>query len=287
MRWLILFLSLILIVVFVAFSAFDQDSEYIAESMLYRTLRKNNDIAINPDATPPKMLIQVEDEFKTIIERFPESKTARIAYIRLAELYFINKRSDELLATLEEISKKYGDDILLSSEIQFLKANAYVMRKEWEKAQEELLTLQDKYSNTTLGLQAPLYIANYYKEKGKVREAEEALNRAVMFYTDLNEKNRGTSLGYASLSMLIRTYINMKRHQDAGKVIEDVIAEYPKAGTVIQQSPYIDLVFVKELKTPEKAIEIYTLAKERTDNSNIQKFFQKKIQLIKEYKSQN
>ncbi len=195
----------------------------------------------------------------------------------LAELYFIDKEYAKAHITLDEIIEIEGQDVPMLAKAHFFKGSIYEKQDQWEKALEEYAILQDRYANTTLGLQVPLYIGRYYDGKGRDAEADQAYRDAVAFYDTLARDNEGSMLGYAASNMLRESYVSLKNYEQAGKVIEDTINKYPSLQLITQQLPYVEILYVYALKRPEKAIEIYKNVQGMTENTQIIEVLQKKI----------
>ncbi len=273
---------IVLVIVFVTLSLLDARSEYTAEKLLYKASRIYKEIALNPDVAPPRMLASVERGLRKVVTRFPDGKTAKTAHVKLVEIYFTHKEYDKAIPVADEILKKYKDDIATSSKAQFIKAACYEMKNEWDNALAELTILKEKYLNTALGLQVPFYIASYYRKKDNPQEAKKAFQEAAVFYKGLKENNKGTMLGYASSTILLQVYMYLEQYEDAGNLVEDIITDYPGPMTMMQQLPYAEMIFVKILNRPQRAIKIYNLVKEKTQNEKMKQLLGAKIKQLED-----
>ena len=91
-------------------------------------------------------------------------------------------------------------------------------------------------------------------------------------------------LGYASSNFLVQAYMGLGNYEEAGKAVEDTIANYPGMMALMQQLPYAELIYVKTLKKPEKAIQIYEYALEKTENPKLKEMLREKIKALKSKK---
>ena len=185
--------------------------------------------------------------------------------------------NDQALSTLEVIIGKYEQDIPLASKAQFLKGVVYERQDMWDQALTEYQTLRDEYTDTSLGIQVPLYLGDTYLNKGKLVQAEGAYNEAAMFYEMMERKNRGKALGYISANFLAKAYLRIKDYEQAGRTIEEIIAHYPSGLTFAQQLANIELVFVKKLQRPAKALELYEYMKEESEDSDLREIIAERI----------
>jgi len=277
MRKTIITLILILVAVYAVLSVLSLGDEYRAESLFYRAMKANEKIVINPDVAPPKLCAAVENNLRKILEGYPETTTAKSAHIALAEFYLYRKKYDKALSTLGEIIEAEGQDLRMLSKAHFYKGVVHEKQDEWDKALKEYTILRDAYTDTGIGLQMPLYIGRYYAEKGEKPEAAEAYEEAARYYEKLETENRGEMLGYAASTLLRQTYIILWKYEEAGRVVEETIDNYPSEQTYVQQLPSVELIFVKALKRPEKAVEIYKKIIEKTKNERLIKQLQKRI----------
>lgn len=259
-------------------------SDYAAEKLFYRAMKLNREIVLNPDVAPPGMLQRVERGLQKIVQKYAKSKITKQAHLVLAEFYFNNKEYKKALATLDVIIAAYSDDRPVLSQAHFLKGNAYEKQNRWEEALREYRFVRDKYPDTLLALEVPLYIGNYYKKKNNFEQAKTAYHEAAIFYKQMEAQNRGKPAGYASASLLLQAYVELNDYEQAGQMVEEIIQSYPQLLPLIQQAANIEVIFIKNLNKPEKAIELFTLIKTKTDNPQLIEALEKKIEFLKAQK---
>lgn len=280
MKRLILILILILLVVYGILSVFACGSENDAERLFYRAMMIQRKIVLNPEVVPPVMLTSFEDGLKKVVERYPTSKTAKTAQMTLAQFYLNNKKYPQAVSALNEIINKYKEDRAISSNAQFLKGTAYERQNQWERALREYTLLRDKYSDTPLGVQMPLYIGKHYLQDEKFTQADKALQEAVLFYEKLRAEHNEELLGYIATNLLVQAYLGLKDYEQAGAIVEDTINAYPYLQTVTQQLPNVELIFVKKLNSPKRALAIYHNVKAQTEDQRLIKLLDEKIKTM-------
>lgn len=254
------------------------DGDYIAEQLFYRAMRINRKIIANPEVVPLRMLAAVENDLQKIEQRYPESSIALPAQFALAEFYVAREKYAEAISLLQELVVKDKDDLWTVSKARFLKGAVYQKQGEGEKALREWTVLRgEKYTNTPWGLEAPIYIGNYYYQKGNQPQAERAYSEAALFYRKIESERKGTPAGYTAANLLLRTYIQMRRYDDAGKTAERIVDTYNNRLTLLQQLPNIELLFVRIMRNPDKAIEIYNRIKTKTDEPELRKALEQRI----------
>jgi outer membrane protein assembly factor BamD (BamD/ComL family) len=113
--------------------------------------------------------------------------------------------------------------------------------------------------------------------KGRETDANNAYSDAAAYYEKIESQNRGKMLGYAASTLMFQAYMNLKNHEKAGTIVEDIIRNYPSGMAFMQFLPYVEMIFVKTLNRPEKAIEIFEEVRKKVRDKELIKILQKKI----------
>lgn len=284
MKKIIIIMLSVLLALYILLSVGTSGNEYAAERLFYRAMKMNGKISANPDVAPPRLLAYVENNLKTLLAKYPKTAVARTAGVTLAEFYIANKRYEDALSRVDLMIKAYDKDPAVLSAAYFLKGRAYEKQDKWPAALKEYKKLQDDYTSTELGMQIPLYIAKYYADKGRDADARQAYSEAAAFYKKLEKDNSGKGLGYISNMLLLQSYLSVKNYEESGNVIEETINKYRSGETLRQLLPQVENIIVKELKRPEKAIEIYNNIKANTKEEKLIKFLDKEIELLQKGK---
>lgn len=271
MKKALLVMIAVLAAIFTALSIIGSGGEYAAEKLYYRAIKSEQSMADNPDVAPPALVASVEKTLISIPEKYPQSRISKLAQVKLAELYIYSKKYDLAKDVIKKILSNERSDKGIMSTAQFLKGNIYEKEGKWDRALKEYVVVRDNYTDTPLGLGVPMYIAKYYASKGMRAESEAAYNDAVLFYAGLERKNKTTMLGYMAANMKRDAYLMLKNFEKAGESEEDILSSYPLQLTMPQHLKAIDYIFAKELKNPEKAIEIYKSIKKRVSDENFKK----------------
>ena len=285
MKKVVLALIAIPIVVFIALSLMTSNKEYAAEKLFFRAGEMHNKIKSNPDVAPPALLKSLENNLLTIVKKYPKTESAKRAYLALAEVYMANERYGDCISIMDKFIASGEKEISPLSKAYFLKGLAYERQGDWNKALLEFTLLKEQYSNTPLGLQAPLYIANYYVKNNMHPQAENAFGDAAQFYKGLVDENSGNMLGYSSATMLMQAYMGLGKIEEAGAILQDNLNNYPVAALLVQQLPYVEVIYASTLKNPDKAIEIYTQIKEKINDDRIKQHLDRRIDQLKKSKS--
>jgi len=250
MKRVLLTLFIILLAVYLGLSFLSPDDEYKAEKMLYKVSRVYNKIKANPDVMPPIMVSNVEEDLLDLIKKFPHANATKSGYMKLVEVYVADKRYGDALEVLDKILTKYEEDVAILGKTHFLKALVHDKQGEWGKAYLEFKILKDEFPTTLLGLQAPIYIAHQHK---------------------------GMLTGYVAANFAIQSYAYLEKFEEASRVIEDNITDYPSTMTFQQQIPFIENIIIKKLNRPKKAVKLYRRMIETVDDQRMKEFLHDEI----------
>ncbi|MFH1753806.1 MAG: tetratricopeptide repeat protein [Candidatus Omnitrophota bacterium] len=270
-------LALFLTGLYIIFSLAFHDDQYKAEKMLYGASRKQVKIMTRPDAVSPNLIEEAEAELKEVIDRFPETDAAKSAHMRLAELYIADKRYEKALQLADEIGDRYAGDPGTASKGYFFKVIVYERQDRWDKALSELERLRDEYPTTIVGLQSPMYIAEYYLRAGDKDKAIEGYRSAAAYYEGARKKHKGLLAGYASSNMAIKAFIFLGDFEKAGEIVEESITDYPSAMVYSEQLQLVDAIFAEKLKQPKKAIELYKIMIRSTNDQKLKEYLHARI----------
>jgi len=268
---------IVILIVFVVLSVLGSGGEYDAEKMLYWALRDGQKINVNPDVAPPRLVRAVEDKLRAISLKYPKTATGKSSYMRLAEFYILLKKYDKAFETIDAVMKKYPTDKATMSMAQFLRGVIYERQDNWNKALDEFTILRNKYADTPIGLEIPMYIARHHESLEEKDDARMAYAEAAAYYEKLENQYQGKMLGYAASGFMIQALLNNKDYARAGSAVEGIINKYPANFTLNRYLPYIEHIYVRELKQPAKAIEIYSKLREKSKDKQFNEVLDKRI----------
>lgn len=277
MKKTVIILSSILVGLYIILSIAGSNKEYAAEKLFYGVMSAGDKIASNPDVVPPKLINDIENKMKRLLQKYPDTEVAKTANIKLVEFYIAYKKYDQALAQADKIIKKYEKNRGISSMAYFLKGVAYEKQDKWPSALKEYHIVRDNYRDTQLGMQMPIYIADYYSRKGRETQAQEAYGEAARFYENIEKENSKKALGYMASLFLIQTYIKADNFEIAAKVVEEALDKYYSQMVLAQLLPLVENIIVTKLKNPEKAVGIYKTIVARSKDEKLKKVLQKRI----------
>ncbi len=283
MKNIILALVVVIALTGAVFWFFGRDDAYRAEKILYRTNKTYDKILLNPDATPPSMVQKTVSDLERVVEEHPETEAARLARMKLVEIYMTSKKYaaalllfDDIVAAEETKSRERATRAL------YMKGIAYEKMGNWVMALNVFEKLREEFPDTMIGLQVPLYIANHYRLNQETAKAQEAFGEAEEFYNNTYEANEGTTRGFIALSMLLELYGKFRLYEKAGETIKRIIVAYPMDTAYAHVLPFIDTIYMKRLNEPNRALDMYEIIGEKTGDEKLKRFIHGKISELKE-----
>ncbi|MFH1593583.1 MAG: hypothetical protein ABID09_02670 [Candidatus Omnitrophota bacterium] len=277
MRRLVLSIIIVLSVIFAVLFKINMKGDFTAEKDFYNIKRSYSQMPRNPDATLVGNQAHIEKDLIQFIKKFPQTIAAKHAHLMLATLFLEKEKFAEAIALASYITKKYKEDATISSYAQFIKAQSYEIKKDWEKALDEYDILMYEYTQTSVGAKAPLYVARYYAQNDMPAEAQEAYKKAALFYDELEKKNRDSLLGLLYSNLLVATYVYLENFEEAGKVVEGAIVNYAQPAALAGLVDQVYDIFVRKLNRPEKAMEIYSGLLQKTQESPLARHIIRRI----------
>ena len=267
---------LILIVVYGVLSFLGSESPYIAESRFWKARALAQKIVQSPETTPPALFEKSRQQFEQLMNAYPQNKTlVKESLLGIAGLFIHEKRYQEARDFIYASRKKYPDDKPFGARTQFLLGFSYEKVGDWEDALKEYLLLRDRYPQSQLGLEMPLYIARHDAKQDSEKGAE-SYKEAAEYYRRLAQTS-SDPIKYFALSYLLRGYDERKKWDKSLEVVQEIVVAYPKLMRVY--IPKIERV-ARKLKQPKLAIAVYeTFVQSHPQHKDVP-FLKKRIELL-------
>ena len=267
---------LILIVVYGVLSFLGSKSPYIAESRFWKARALAQKIVQSPETTPPSLFEKSRQQFEQLMNAYPQNKTlVKESFLGIAGLFIHEKRYQEARDFIYASRKKYPDDKPFGARTQFLLGFSYEKVGDWEDALKEYLLLRDRYPQSQLGLETPLYIARHDAKQDSEKSAQ-AYKEAAEYYRQLAQTS-ADPIKYFAMSYLLTGYDEQKKWDKSLGVIKEIVVTYPKLMRVY--IPKIELL-ARRLKQPQQAIAIYEVFIQSHPKHNDVLFLKKRIELL-------
>ena len=134
---------------------------------------------------------------------------------------------------LTRIIEKYPNETNLCAAAQLTLASTYETEGTWERALVEYRWVQENHPLTIQGLYVPVYIADYYRRKGKANLAEISVKEAMAHYHRFIKKHPKTVLAATAQEFIIHCLSVQEKWPEAAEAATSLRTVHPGSRTAI------------------------------------------------------
>ena len=269
------------ILVFMLMSIVGCSQQYQAERSLYKAVRLSKDIIATPDAVPPSQFNKAIEAYTFVFEKYPETLIGRKARMAMGSLYVAKKEYAKSREVFKKMLELYPDDKAVAIEARFSIGKSYELEGLWDKALLEYSGIIRKHSDTQAAFDLPIYIARYYEKQKDIPARNAAYLKAIEHYRSSAEKYPNTDMGFLAESMIVTCYMNQEDWVMALEALEKLLADYPMAKTVVLSLRTAADISVRELKNPQRAIDIFNRFMEKNPKHPLNESIKKGLEAFK------
>lgn len=281
----------ILLGTFIVFSLLDT-SEYALEKRIWRVQKQYDQMAKDPKVVPDQEFEDMIFQYRNIVTQYPKSSLAPQVHLQIGRTYILRQDYTKAREAFQEVVETYPGRLSVGAEALSSIGNTYEIQGEVAMAVQTYRRVSEEYTKTELGLNMPLYIANYYLRLNKPTESATALQNAVNFYKKISRENPQSPLEFNSLRLLVTAYFAQEQWNDGVNVLSRLLLEYPsreyltleRANLIIKA---INTVAVTQLKDYDIPINIYQTFIARNPDHPLNNYLLeviKSLQLLKDQK---
>ena len=245
MKKLILFLTGILLIVYILLSLISLGDGYHAEREFWGINRQLYYIASHLESTPDFTIDQLAKRYRGFINKYDKSIYSKRAQLMLGDLYSLKKNYAQ--ARLE-YQKAICSDKETSSQAEITIAKTYELEDAWDKALPIYNTVVQNYPLTSSGFFVPIYIANHNADY---------YPSALAFYKKMAVKYPKSKIEYNALRMEAICQLKLDDWSAAVKTMGDILLKYPIGRAIKESVDGINLLCVTKLHNYDIGINIY------------------------------
>jgi len=261
MRNALMVFAAVLAGLFLFLSVIDK-SDYALEKQLWRVQKLVTTISREPGLVPEKNFENVIAMYQKLIDRYPDSDLVPEIYLQIGRLNVSRKAYQKARDAFGEIRKRYPDKDELVAKAMLNIGHAYEGEKNEAEAIATYRRIWEQYPRTGVGMNVPLYIANYYLQNKDEGNARSALQEAVSYYKTLAAGSPNTQAGFDALRMLATGYIAQKDWEEALNTLQGILMDYATARFLSSEQAaqlihLVNAIAVTRLEDPARAVSIY------------------------------
>jgi len=232
------------------------NDQYSVEQQYWYTKKSAEKVFKNPAGSPPAEMEKAVAGFKKFINRYPKNILALDADFKIASLYLVKQEFEKARQHLDSMMGRYNNNPEINSQVLFMKGSSYQMENKWPSALEQYKKIIADFPLTKRGLETPIFIAQYYKNKFEPEKMRAAFDEAIAHYTGLAAKYPDSVAAFKSYTFISSCYSAMKNWPQAVKTLDAMVEKY--TGKLKMDAVLMDiaLIYKRELKDDAKAKEV-------------------------------
>ncbi|MFH0876978.1 MAG: tetratricopeptide repeat protein [Candidatus Omnitrophota bacterium] len=233
-----------------------------AEKEMWRANKAALSIYRNPKSTPPMELKLAQDNYRTIMTRYPGTPLAVQAQVNIGNLYMITGDSGKARQEYSKLITNCEKMANLCAEATFLIGNTYEIKDQWPQAMAEYRKILSDYPLSSKSLEIPIYVIRHERRAGDPVALKRFAEEAAAHYYSLKSKIEGGKGGYLLQSLVARAYIEAGQWQDALDNLDKLARDFPENNP--EQALWIKaLIYGMNLQDKDKAkLELEKIVKD-------------------------
>jgi outer membrane protein assembly factor BamD (BamD/ComL family) len=227
--------------------------QYSVEREYWRARRLKDAIITNLGNVSQAQFEKAVRQLDNFIGMYPGNKLTTEAELDIAALQVAMKNHEKARQQLSMMLEKYADSQGICADVRFLIGNSYQIEGNWDAALAEYKRITLDYPTTIRGLEMPLYIAQYHKQRKQEDESKTAYREAIRHYTQLNSQYPNSELGLYALRNAGRCYMELEEWKSALEVFNGIARDYRGKAAIDDVLMNIAVIYAHKFKDKKKA----------------------------------
>ncbi len=195
--------------------------DYQAERRLWWVKRDAQAVLSSPEAATPEQIEEILTQLKRLANDMPNTQSGAQALLMVGSLYVLQENYPAARDTYQLIRTRYPNMKKLSMQSAAAMASLYERENNWPEAVNVYERIVKEFPQQTVGLEAYLYVAKKYADKGDEANAQSYYRKAAGLY----ETRLKSEVGPAQILQL-KGYLG---------VVYQALGEWGKAANVMSQ----------------------------------------------------
>ena len=245
--------------------------QYKAEREFWLANRKYERILRRIDSTTSEEFEELIVDLRKLVIGYPSWSNSAFAQLRIANLYNIQGKYDKALSEYKKVIENFPTSTAASAQALFAIATIYQRRDDEQTANKYFNRVQKEYPDTLVALNIPLYLARYYKSKGRIEKSNLAYDEAIQKYKAIIDEVPDEKEAILALDYLTRCYDDREKWDEAIVSLRSIIDRHPKSVSAQKALLIIAGIYEIKLKSKEKAKAVYQEIIDKFPNTPLQK----------------
>ena len=195
--------------------------------------------------------------YRRVADKFPLEPLAAKAQFLIIDIYTAQGEYDKAHQELKSIIENFSFQSKIAARAQFAVGKIFEFQGKSREALDEYEKVSDLYPLSSLGLETPLYITQYYKKMKDKPGQKRAHRQAIRHYKKIIGDYADTSIAGVVQNYLVQAYLQREDWSGAIKVWDEIITKYPNTPQAIRGLMAKAEVRAKHLDDLAGAIVIY------------------------------
>lgn len=230
---------------------------YNAEKMHWHVNKTHGKIIKNPAEANEQEFNDTVKSLREIVKKYPAWNYSAEIQFHIGRLYASRKKFDNARKELMKVIMNFPEKSELCARSRFFIGGLYERQGDWEKALSDYEQVTERYPNTYVGIQCPLYIADYYRKHNMKEESEKAYTMAIRRYNSIIEINPYSKQVPVVHELIMLAYGRQGKWNELINSLQRFADKYPKTEAAPAALYMIASVYRNIFKKPDKAEEIY------------------------------
>jgi TolA-binding protein len=191
-----------------------------------------------------------------VYERYPDSPDAVNALMTEGSIQIESGRYDEAQRLYQSVVDTHGDTEDQIVEASWQLARIAQAKSNWVDASLHYKLIYTRYPGTIQGLESPLRIASYYRERNEKEAAASAFNRAVEHYENLISSQVPEGVRVLAEEYVVRAFAEHGEWREAARRLLELPDRYPVYHRFRANYLKAASIHETELKEKKRAAEI-------------------------------
>lgn len=218
--------------------------------------------------------------YRRIYDEHPESNEALSSLLYAAGIHRSSGETAEAEKIYRTITDDHGKAVAEAAEATWQLAMIAEERGDWLNASLLYRSLYTNYPSTIQGMEAPLKIANHFRDKGEDAAAEGAYMTASEHYRKLASQQYSTEIRVMAEEYGVRTLSEQGKWEEAADMLIDLVGRFPDYIKFRENYLMAASIYENEVGDPARAAEILRVCASRYPGTSLAGEAEKQIERI-------
>lgn len=222
--------------------------------------------------------------FQQIYEKFPRSQEASGALLAAGNIYYIQRDYAKAKELYRQVTDEYGKSQFEAAEAAWQIAKILESEGNWAEASLQYRSIYTNYPNTLQGFEAPIAIANHFRDRDEEEAASAAYRNALEHYGKLISGGVSEGIILMAEEYTVRCFAEQKKWREAASRLIELPRRYPLYIKFRENYLMAASIYEREVGDRNKASEILKLCMEQYPSTDVALEAGKQLKRLEESK---